>query len=84
MESSTLRCAYSQCEIEFPPKALAPRKRFCSTGCRTRARTERMIKQGQLEILMALLQEVIAVPRTYSYAEGRMRTVVQNLKTELE
>lgn len=54
MGSSTLRCAYSQCEERFAPIALAPLKRFCSSRCRTKARTERLIKQGQVDILEEL------------------------------
>lgn len=56
MGSSTLQCAYSQCEERFPPKTLAPRKRFHSQRCRTKARTERLIKQGQADILKEMMQ----------------------------
>ena len=56
MKSSTLQCAYSQCEERFAPIALAPRKRFHSQRCRTKARTERLIKQGQIAILFDILQ----------------------------
>lgn len=83
MGSSTLRCAYSQCEERFEPKALAPRKRFHSQRCRTKARIERLIKQGQLDILMSLLQESTIVGESRSWAAGWVRKVVRGLHSEL-
>ncbi len=83
MKSSTLQCAYSQCEERFPPKALAPRKRFHSNRCRTKARTERLVKQGQVDILEQLESDCDKYRMSdYQYINHILKTL-KRLKNEL-